>query len=121
MPNQIQQVLIVLCILAALPLACRILAKLKLLPLAVYLLVTNLIFPQWAAEHETLYAVLLVGLVVLTLALWLAKPLMRRRSDRAVMAQVVRQVEQARQMGLRDDQYSIQPDASGIPRLVIKQ
>ena len=121
MPNQIQQVLIVLCVLAAIPLACRILAKLKLLPLALYLLATKLFFPQWAAEPETLCAVLLVGLVVLTLARWLAKPLMRRRSDRAATAMVVRQVEQARQMGLRDDQYSIQPNAHGIPRLVIKQ
>ena len=121
MPNQIQQVLIVLCVLAAIPLACRILAKLKLLPLALYLLATKLFFPQWAAEHETLCTVLLVGLVVLTLARWLVKPLMRHRSDRAAMAMVVRQIEQARQMGLRDDQYSIQPDASGIPRLVIKQ
>ena len=121
MPNQIQQVLIVLCVLAAIPLACRILAKLKLLPLALYLLATKLFFPQWAAEHETLCAVLLAGLVVLTLARWLAKPLMRRRSDRAAPAMVVRQVEQARQMGLRDDQYSIQPNAHGIPRLVSKQ
>ena len=121
MPNQIQQVLIVLCVLAAIPLACRILAKLKLLPLALYLLATKLFFPQWAAEHETLCAVLLAGLVVLTLARWLAKPLMRRRSDRAATAMVVRQVEQARQMGLRDDQYSIQPNAHGIPRLIVKQ
>ena len=121
MPNQIQQVLIVLCVLAAIPLACRILAKLKLLPLALYLLATKLFFPQWAAEHETLCAVLLAGLVVLTLARWLAKPLMRRRSDRAATAMVVRQVEQARQMGLRDDQYSIHPNAHGIPRLVMKQ
>lgn len=121
MPNQIQQVLIVLCVLAALPLACRILAKLKLLPLTLYLLATKLFFPQWAAEHETLCTVLLVGLVVLTLARWLVKPLMRHRNDRAATAMVVRQVAQARQMGLRDDQYSIRPDASGIPRLVIKQ
>ena len=121
MPNQIQQVLIVLCVLAAIPLACRILAKLKLLPLALYLLATKLFFPQWAAEHETLCAVLLAGLVVLTLARWLAKPLMRRRSDRAATAMVVRQVEQARQMRLRDDQYSVQPNAHGIPRLLIKQ
>ena len=121
MPNQIQQVLIVLCVLAALPLACRVLAKLKLLPLALYLLAAKLFFPQWAAEHETLCAVLLAGLVVFTLARWLVSPLMRHRSDRAATAQVIRQMEQARQMGLREDQYSIQPDASGIPRLVIKQ
>ena len=93
----------------------------KLLPLALYLLMTKLFFPQWAAEHETLCAVLLAGLVVLTLARWLAKPLMRRRSDRAATARVIRQVEQARQMGLREDQYSIQPNAHGIPRLIIKQ
>lgn len=121
MPNQIQQVLIVLCGLAALPLVCRILAKLKLLPLALYLLATRLFFPQWAAEHETLCAVLLAGIVVVTLARWLAGPLLRRRADRAAALQVARQAEQARNMGLREDQYSILPDAQGIPRLVIRQ
>lgn len=121
MPNQIQQVLIVLCVLAALPLACRILAKLKLLPLAAYLLATKLFFPQWAAEHETLCLALLAGIVALTLARWLLRPLLRRRADRAATAMVVRQVERARQMGLREDQYSIRPDAAGIPRLTIRQ
>ena len=33
----------------------------------------------------------------------------------------MRQVEQARQMGLREEQYSIRPDAAGVPRLIIKQ
>ena len=71
MPNQIQQLMIVLCGLAALPLVCRILAKLKLLPLAVYFLLTRLLFPQWAGEHETLCAVLLAVLAAFTLARWL--------------------------------------------------
>ena len=121
MPNQIQQVLIVLCGLAALPLVCRILAKLKLLPLAVYFLLTRLLFPRWAGEHETLCAVLLAVLAAFTLARWLIKPLHRRRADRAALVQAVRQAEQARAMGLREDQYSIQPDTQGVPRLIIRQ
>lgn len=121
MPNQIQQLMIVLCGLAALPLVFRILAKLKLLPLAAYFLATRLLFPQWAGEHETLCAALLVGLVVLTLVCWLIKPLLRRRSERTALLQAVQQAKQAREMGLWEDQYSILPDSQGVPRLIIKQ
>lgn len=120
-PTPFQQILIVLAVLVSLPLVCRLLARLKLLPLAVYFLAVKLFFPQWAADHRTLCLALLAGLVLLTLARWLWIPVKRRRADRATLLQVARQAEQAREMGLRDDQYSITLDSTGLPKLNIRQ
>ena len=50
-----KQLFIVLLILVSLPLACKLLWWLRLLPLAVYFVATKLFFPAWAADYQTLF------------------------------------------------------------------
>ena len=48
-----RQLLIVGLVLGSLPMAIRILWKLRLLPLGCYFVATKLFWPRWAAAHET--------------------------------------------------------------------
>ena len=59
--NTTQQVLIVLAGLALLPLVIRLLRMAHLLPAALYLFVTRLCFPDWAAANSRLCAGLFAG------------------------------------------------------------
>ena len=68
--NQIQQVLTVLAGLALLPLAIRLLRLAHLLPAAVYLFLTRLCFPGWAAANSRLCTVLFVGTLLYCLLRW---------------------------------------------------
>lgn len=65
-----KQLLIVFLILAMLPLACKLLWRLRLLPLAVYLTATHLFFPAWAAEHGLLCLVLFAACVLFAVLAW---------------------------------------------------
>lgn len=65
-----KQLLIVFLILAMLPLACRLLWRLRLLPLAVYLAATHLFFPTWAAEHELLRLGLFAACILFSVLSW---------------------------------------------------
>lgn len=68
--NTTQQVLIVLTGLALLPLAIRLLRLAHLLPAALYLFVTRLCFPEWAAANSRLCAGLFAGVVLYFLFHW---------------------------------------------------
>ena len=48
-----RQLLIVGLVLGSLPMAIRILWKLRLLPLGCYFVATKLFWPRWAAAHKT--------------------------------------------------------------------
>lgn len=65
-----KQLVIVFLILAMLPLACKLLWRLRLLPLAVYLTATHLFFPVWAAEHGRLCLVLFAACVLFAVLFW---------------------------------------------------
>ncbi len=65
-----KQLVIVFLILAMLPLACKLLWRLRLLPLAVYLTATHLFFPAWAAEHGLLCLVLFAACVLFAVLSW---------------------------------------------------
>ena len=68
--NQIQQVLTVLAGLALLPLAIRLLRLAHLLPAAVFLFLTRLCFPGWAAANSRLCTGLFVGTLLYSLFRW---------------------------------------------------
>ena len=75
-----KQLLIVLLILVALPLACKLLWWLRLLPLAVYLIATKLFFPVWAADHKILCLGLFAGGVLFAVLAW-AQRIYRRKQE----------------------------------------
>lgn len=79
--NMWQQLLTVFCILAALPLAIKILWKLRLLPLALYFVSTRLFFPKWAAANETACIILFAACVLFAMVMWVVKIILWRREE----------------------------------------
>ena len=77
--NMWQQVLIVLVILALLPIAIKVLWKLRLLPLALYFVATRLFFPKWAAANETACIILFAACVLFAVVMWVVKIILWRR------------------------------------------
>ena len=87
--NMWQQLLTVFCILVALPLAVKVLWKLRLLPLALYFVSTRLFFPKWAAAHETACIALFAGCVLFAVAAWTVKIVRRRREEKQALNELL--------------------------------
>ena len=64
-----RQLLIVGLVLGSLPMAIRILWKLRLLPLGCYFVATKLFWPRWAAAHRTVCILIFIA-CVLFFVLW---------------------------------------------------
>lgn len=79
--NMWQQLLIVLGVLAALPLAITILWKLRLLPLALDFVSTRLFFPKWAAANERTCIILFAACVLFAVVMWIVKIVRWRREE----------------------------------------
>ena len=69
-----RQLLIVGLVLGSLPMAIRILWKLRLLPLGCYFVATKLFWPRWAAAHRTACILIFIA-CVLFFVLMLDNPL----------------------------------------------
>lgn len=83
----------------------RILVKLKLMPVMLYMACANLIFPGWVAEHTALYGVILAVLLLVTVLRWAAPWLMEYMEDRRIKGQIAAQAHMARELGYQDDQF----------------
>lgn len=83
----------------------RILVKLKLMPVLLYVACANLIFPGWVAEHTALYGVILAVLLLVTALRWAAPWLMEYMEDRRLKGQIAAQAHMARELGYQDDQF----------------
>lgn len=103
--SQLNQILIVLAILALLPAAITILWKIRLFPLALYLVSTRLFFPQWAASHEILCMGLLVGCALFAVLIWTVKFVRWRQSTH--LHEDLMMEQYAREIGLAPGQYRI--------------
>lgn len=79
--NMWQQLLIVLGVLAALPLAITILWKLRLLPLALYFVSTRLFFPKWAAANEKTCIILFAACALFAVVMWVVRIVLWRREE----------------------------------------
>lgn len=66
----LKQLAVVVLILASLPLVITILWKLRLLPLALCIMVTELLFPKWAASHEAVCLCLFAASVLFAILAW---------------------------------------------------
>ena len=67
----LKQIAIVLVVLSFIPLALKLLAKLRLLPLAIYAFLAGVIFVHWAEAHRALSIGILIALAALTVLSWL--------------------------------------------------
>lgn len=81
-PSMLQQLLIVLAGLAALPLVVTLLAKAHLLFLALYLFATRLCFPEWAESHRLLCYGLLAVSILYPIVMWTLKIRRWRQEER---------------------------------------
>ena len=83
----------------------RILVKLKLMPVLLYMACANLIFPGWVSEHTVLYGVILAELLLVTVLRWAAPWLMEYMEDRRIKGQIAAQAHMARELGYQEDQF----------------
>jgi len=101
----IQQLFLVFLALFLLRLALYILAKLKLMPLLVYVLCTNLVFPGWIVDHPLLYRGIFAALAVITVLRWVGPKLAEHLEECRLMEQISAQAHAAREMGYQNGQF----------------
>ena len=65
-----RQLLIVGLVLGSLPMAIRILWKLRLLPLGCYFVATKLFWPRWALAHRTACILIFIACVLFFVLCW---------------------------------------------------
>ena len=98
----------------------RILAKLKLMPVLIYLACANLIFPEWVAAHQLPYWAILAGLALVTVFRWVGPKLTEHLEEKRIMQSIAEQSRMAEAMGYRTDQISFEVK-DGLPKLKISQ
>ena len=81
-----RQLLIVGLVLGSLPMAIRILWKLRLLPLGCYFVAMKLFWPRWAATHRTACILIFVGCVLFFLLYWIVR-FIRQKREEQIMAE----------------------------------
>lgn len=82
-----------------------ILAKLKLMPVLIYLACANLIFPDWVDAHPVPYWVALAGLILLTILSWVGPRLVEYIEARKLIRQIADQAHMARELGYQDGEF----------------
>lgn len=83
-----RQLLIVGLVLGSLPMAIRILWKLRLLPLGCYFVATKLFWPRWAAAHETVCILLFIACILFFAVTWIVH-FVRKRREEQIMAELI--------------------------------
>ena len=81
-----RQLLIVGLVLGSLPMAIRILWKLRLLPLGCYFVATKLFWPRWAAAHKTACILIFVACVLFFVLCWTIRYIRQKREEQ-IMAE----------------------------------
>ena len=83
-----RQLLVVGLVLGSLPMAIRILWKLRLLPLGCYFVATKLFWPRWAAAHKTAGILIFAGCVLFFAVTW-AIHFVRKKREEQIMAELI--------------------------------
>ena len=83
-----RQLLIVGLVLGSLPMAIRILWKLRLLPLGCYFVATKLFWPRWAEAHRTVYILLFIACILFFAVTWIVH-FVRKRREEQIMAELI--------------------------------
>jgi hypothetical protein len=83
-----RQLLIVGLVLGSLPMAIRILWKLRLLPLGCYFVATKLFWPRWAAAHRTACILIFIACVLFFVLCWTIRYIRQKREEQ-IMAELI--------------------------------
>ena len=83
-----RQLLIVGLVLGSLPMAIRILWKLRLLPLGFYFVATKLFWPRWATAHRTVCILLFIACILFFAVTWIVH-FVRKRREEQIMAELI--------------------------------
>ena len=83
-----RQLLIVGLVLGSLPMAIRILWKLRLLPLGCYFVATKLFWPRWAEAHRTVCILLFIACILFFAVTWIVH-FVRKRREEQIMAELI--------------------------------
>ena len=81
-----RQLLIVGLVLGSLPMAIRILWKLRLLPLGCYFVATKLFWPRWALAHRTACILIFIACVLFFVLCWTIRYIRQKREEQ-IMAE----------------------------------
>ena len=84
-----RQLLIVGLVLGSLPMAIRILWKLRLLPLGCYFVATKLFWPRWATAHRTVCILLFIACILFFAVTWIVHFVRKKREER-ILADLIR-------------------------------
>ena len=82
-----RQLLIVGLVLGSLPMAIRILWKLRLLPLGCYFVATKLFWPRWALAHRTACILIFIACVLFFVLCWTIRYIRQKREEQ-IMAEL---------------------------------
>ena len=83
-----RQLLIVGLVLGSLPMAIRILWKLRLLPLGCYFVATKLFWPRWATAHRTVCILIFIACVLFFVLCWTIRYIRQKREEQ-IMAELI--------------------------------
>ena len=80
--NMMQQLLIVVGTLLALPFAVKLLWRLYLFPVGCWLVATRLFWPKWAEANKTLSLVLLAASILFFVVAWALRYAAKKRREK---------------------------------------
>ena len=83
-----RQLLIVGLVLGSLPMAIRILWKLRLLPLGCYFVATKLFWPRWALAHRTACILIFIACMLFFVLCWTIRYIRQKREEQ-IMAELI--------------------------------
>ena len=103
-----RQLLIVGLVLGSLPMAIRILWKLRLLPLGCYFVATKLFWPRWAEAHRTVCILLFIACILFFAVTWIVH-FVRKRREEQIMAELIHHYTKDTGISL-NSQKELRPD-----------
>ena len=110
-----RQLLIVGLVLGSLPMAIRILWKLRLLPLGCYFVATKLFWPRWAAAHRTACILIFIACVLFFVLCWTIRYIRQKREEQ-IMAELIHHY--TKDLG-QDTGLVVHQDRKGTPLYLI--
>lgn len=101
----LMQVVIVAVCLSLLPLLIKLIFKLRLFPLVLYVILANTALAGWVQAHEAASVAIFGVITALTVLSWLVPLVRRKLAERRQMQALLRQVEIARAQGIQNPSF----------------
>ena len=101
----LMQVVIVAVCLSLLPLLIKLIFKLRLFPLVLYVILANTALAGWVQAHETASVVLFSVIAALIVLSWVVPFVRHQLDERRQMQILLRQVEIARAQGIQTPSF----------------